>query len=202
MNKILPAILLILTSTILVCGQKTFENKKFGFSMQEPKGWIVTTNDELRKNLEKFDLTEDKLAEIIKNSKTSIMLAAYYKYEPSSKTGIIPKIQVDVRPNPTKDFQHFKTSLTQFTTNLKKYFTDYELIQEPQEVVVSGVKSVAFVGKFTMKAQSGQQLKVRARVYAIPYKSYFFQVNFVDGQVEEDNSKLFDGLVKTIKIGN
>ena len=45
-------------------------------------------------------------------------------------------------------------------------------------------------------------MKARARIYSIPYKNYFFQISMVDGQVEEDNSKLFDELVKTIKIGN
>ncbi len=36
---------------------------------------------------------------------------------------------------------------------------------------------------------------------AIPYKDYFFQVNFTDGQNGEDCNKEFDALVKTIRIG-
>jgi len=52
-----------------------------------------------------------------------------------------------------------------------------------------------------MKTQFNQILKVRSRAYAIPQKSYFFQINFTDGQIEEDCTKEFDELVKTIKIG-
>ena len=52
-----------------------------------------------------------------------------------------------------------------------------------------------------MKSQSGQELKVRSRTYAIPYRNHFFQVNFTDGQSGEDCKKEFDELVKTIKIG-
>jgi hypothetical protein len=202
MKKILPIILLVLLSTTLLWGQKTFENKKFGFSMQEPKDWIVATNEELKKNLEKFDVTDENLAGMMKTDKGSILLNAFYKYEVAKKAGLIPKIQIDIRPRTTKDFQRFKTSITRSTESFKKYLENYEFIQEPKEIVISGIRSVVFIGKFTMKTQYGQEMKARARVYAIPYKNYFFQVNLVDGQVEEDNSELFDELVKTIKIGN
>lgn len=202
MKKILPLILLILISSAALYGQKTFENKKFGFSMREPENWLVAGNEELKKNLENFDISDEKLEGMLKTAQGTLLLTAYYKYDTEVKEGLIPKIQIDIRPNKTKDFLHFKTSLTKSAENFKKYFEDFEFIQEPKEIVVSGIKSVFFICKFTMKLQDGQQLKVRARVYSIPYKNYFFQVNFTDGQVEEDNSKLFDELVKTIKIGN
>ena len=52
-----------------------------------------------------------------------------------------------------------------------------------------------------MKTQNGQEMKVRSRTYAIPYKNYFFQLNFTDGQTCEDYNEEFDELVKTIQIG-
>jgi hypothetical protein len=201
MKKILPAILLILISTA-ICAQKTFENKRFGFSMREPENWLVASNEELKKNLDKFDISDEKLEAMLKTAQGSLLLTAYYKYDPEVKEGLIPKIQVDIRSNKTRNFEHFKTSITKSAENFQKYFENFEFIQPPQETVVSGINSIVFICKFTMKLQDGQQLKVRARVYSIPYKNYFFQVNLTDGQVAEDNSKLFDELVKTIKIGN
>ena len=52
-----------------------------------------------------------------------------------------------------------------------------------------------------MTGQDGGDLKVRSRTYAIPYKDYFFQINFTDSKEVEDCSKEFDGILKTIKIG-
>ena len=52
-----------------------------------------------------------------------------------------------------------------------------------------------------MKTKNGQEMKVRSRTYAIPYKNYFFQLNLTDGQFGEDCTKEFDELIKTIKIG-
>ena len=202
MKRIFLITTIILFSMTLLCGQRTFENKKFGFSMEEPKDWVVTTNEELKKNLEKFDLTDEKLAEMAKTGKGKILLIAYYKYELDKKDGLIPKVQVEVLPHNTKNFEQFKTAITNGAKSYKNFFDEFEFIQEPQEIVIAGIKSIVFSGKFSMKTVYDQRLKVRARVYAIPYKNYFFQINMVDGQVEEDNSKLFDELIKTVKIGN
>jgi hypothetical protein len=202
MKKLSPIILLILLSTTLLWGQKTFENKKFGFSMQAPKNWLVIENSELTKNLEKLDLTEADVANLLKNSKTSISLTAYVKYDFKLKSGLIPKIQIDVRLNKAKNLLQFKTAAIQTANDFKKIFGGFEFIQEPKEIEISGIKSVSFIGKFTLKTQKGAELKVKSRVLAIPYKNYFFQITMVDGQVEENNSKLFDEIIETIKIGN
>ena len=202
MKKISLVFMLILLSVNLSFAQKTFEIKKFGFSMQEPEGWIETDSISLKENLENFEFDDEKkFAEMLKTSNKAILLKTYHKYNLDEKEGLIPKIQIDVLPNPTKDYNHFKSSITSSAGGLKKYFDDYEFIKEPTEVTISGIKSVMHINKFSIKMQDGQILKVRARVYAIPYKTYFFQVNMVDGQTEEDNSAVFDKLVNTIKIG-
>ncbi len=170
--------------------------------MQEPKDWIVVEKSEVVKNLEKFDLTEAGLANLIKNSKGSISMIVYVKYDAKIKSGLIPKIQIDVRANTTKNFSQFKTAINQNAIIFKKMFENFELIHPTKEIEISGIKSVAFTGKFTLTIQEGEELKIRSRVLAIPYKNYFFQVSMVDGQVEEDNSALFDEIIKTIKIGN
>jgi hypothetical protein len=202
MRKNLQAILLIFISATFLLGQKTFESKKFDFSMQEPKDWIIIEKSELIKNLEKLDFTEAELEQLIKNSKGSIPIIVYVKYDHTKKAGLIPKIQIDVRANNTKNFPQFKAALTQFTQSLKEVFEGFEFIQEPKEIEVSGIKSVMFIGRFAIKTQKGEELKVRSRVLAVPYKNYFFQVNLIDGQIEEDNAELFDKIIKTIKIGN
>ena len=203
MKKTLPIITLILISATLVFGQAVFTNKKIGFSMQEPKNWFVITNEQLKENLQNFEIPEKVLAESAKTSKTTVLLTAYVKYESRKNSELNPKIQIDIRPNPTKDFQKFESSVIRNAEVVGKAFENFEFIQKPSETVVSGIKSMFFIGKFSIKTQgNGRELKVRVRVYAIPYKNYFFQVNFVDGQIEEDNSKLFDELLKTIKIGD
>jgi len=201
MRKIVLLVFIITNSLNLVYGQKKFENKEYGFVIQEPKNWIEAGNKELLKNLEKFEVTEENLSKLISNNKGSILLTSFYKYDPKTHAGIIPTIQINVRLKGKSDFEQFKYGMAESAKGFKKYFEDFEFINEISEIEISGIKCVYFIGKFTMKTQSGQEMKVRSRTYAIPYKNYFFQLNFTDGQTGEDCSKEFDELVKTISIG-
>ncbi|WP_152909126.1 hypothetical protein [Chryseobacterium sp. Hurlbut01] len=202
MRKTILLLFIILNSLNLMYAQKQFENKQYEFKIQEPNNWIEASNKELIKNLEKFDVTEENLTKLISDNKGSILLTSFYKYNPKTHTGIIPTIQVNVRTKGNIDFTQFKNSMTESTKSFKTYFEDFEFIKNVTEIEISGIKSICFIGKFTMKTQDGQELKVRSRTYAIPYKNYFFQVNFTDGPLDEDCTAEFDGLVKTIKVGS
>ena len=181
-------------------GQEKFENKQYGFSMTEPDNWIEADNSELLRNLEKFELNEDNLTKFISDRKGSVLLTSYYKYNPKTYAGLIPTIQVNVRTNLTRDFNEFTSLITQSANSFKQYFEDFSFEIEPMVVEISGIDSIYFVGKFTMKGQNGELIKVRSRTYAVPYGNYFFQLNFTDGQ-EEDSSELFEILMQTVKIG-
>lgn len=201
MRKIILLVFIITSSLNLVYGQKNFENKEYGFIIQEPKNWIEASNKVLLKNLEKFEVTEENLSKLISDNKGSILLTSFYKYDPKTHAGIIPTIQINLRAKGKSDFEQFKKGMAESATGFKKYFQDFEFINEITEIEISGIKCVYFIGKFTMKTQNGQEMKVRSRTYAIPYKDYFFQLNFTDGQIGEDCTIEFDELVKTIKIG-
>jgi len=181
--------------------QEPFINKQYEISIQSPNGWITAENKEIIKNLNQYDLSDESLTNILKSHKGSILLTAFYKYDVKSHPGLIPTIQINVRSLVNVDFNSFKKMILQSAETFEKYFEDFEFEEKPKETEVSGMKAMTFIGKFTMKTQYGQDIKVRSRTLAIPYKNYFFQLNFTDGQFEEDTSALFEELIKSIKIG-
>jgi hypothetical protein len=191
--------LILITNSIF--SQEKFSNKQYGFSIDKPIGWIEADNKELLRNLDKFELTEENLTKFINDHKGSILLTSYYKYNPKTHAGLIPTIQFNVRVNGARNFNEFKNVMTQSANSFKNHFEDFEFAVTPTVVEISGVKAIYFVGKFSMQMHNGILMKVRSRTYAVPYGSYFFQLNFTDGQDKEDNSELFDSLIKTIKIG-
>ena len=201
MIKIVLLVFIITNTVNLVYSQKKFVNKEYEFEIQEPKNWIEAGNKVLLKNLENFEVNEENLNKLIANNKGSILLTSFYKYDPKTHAGIIPTIQINVRSKGKIDFEEFKSGMAQSANGFKKIFKDFEFINEITEIKISGLQCVYFIGKFTMNAQNGQEMKVRSRTYAIPYKDYFFQINFTDGQSGEDCTKEFDELVRTIKIG-
>ncbi|MBE8714965.1 hypothetical protein [Sphingobacterium hungaricum] len=202
MKRLILLSFILLHATNLVFGQKIFVNKEYEFAMQEPDNWIEVSNEGLISNLKNLELTEESLSKLISDSKGSLLLTSYYKYNPQTHPGLIPTIQVNVRAKGNTTFEQFKRSMAESTESFKNYFPDFELIKDITEVEVSGIKSIYFVAKFSMNTQDGQEVKVRSRGYAIPYKNYFFQINFTDGQVGEDCTSEFDQILKTIKIGD
>lgn len=201
MKKIILFLFIIINCLNSVEAQQNFKNKEYGFQIQKPNNWIEADNKKLLKNLEKFDLTEENLTKLISDNKGSILLTSFHKYDPKTHPGLIPTIQINVRSKGRSDFKQFKNSLIESTKNFKTIFENFKFVKEVSEIKISGINSLFFIGQFTMKTQDGQDLKVRSRTYAIPYKNYFFQVNFIDGQVREDCTTEFDELLKTIKIG-
>lgn len=169
--------------------------------MAKPNNWIEADKMELLNNLENFEFSEEELVKIINSGKGSILLAAFYKYNPDTHAGLIPTIQVNVRVNPTRNFNEFRGLITRSANGFEQYFNDFLFDVEPENIEVAGVESIYFVGKYTMQTQFGGVMKVRSRVYAIPYGSYFFQINFTDGQNKEDNSELFERLIQSVNVG-
>jgi len=200
--KNLFLLLLTVFSLNTITGQELFENKQYQFSVEKPTDWILASNDDVLKNLDKYDLSEEKLEAILKTHKNNLLLTSFYKYEIKKHAGLIPTVKINVRSNPTKQFSVFKSMIIESAKGFKTIFPDFEYLEEPKEIEVAGMKCVFFIAKYSMTAQDGTAFKIKSRTYAIPYKNYFFQINCIDGQNLEDASAEFDKLISTIKIGN
>ena len=83
---------------------------------------------------------------------------------------------------------------------MKRNFDNFELVEEPSEVEISGIRSLLVRSRFTMNGGNGQTIKVRSKTYAVPVNDFFYQMNFTDSQDGEDCTAEFDELLKTVTI--
>lgn len=200
MKKLPFLIIIFISFAYSVFGQDTFVNKQYGFAMREPKDWIRTNKTALIDNLAKFELDDAALAKLLKDSNGRILLAAYQKHDPHVKPGLIPTIQIQIRSKSPSTYKQFEQQVIRSIEQFNNVLDEHEIIGEPKEVEISGIRSLLMTSSFIMKTKEGRKLNVRSRTYAIPLATYFFQLNFTDGDEEECSSE-FDALVKTIKIG-
>ena len=200
--KMMKKLLFILLAVVSVSAtaQMRYENKTFKFSMLEPQDWIWANSDDLKQNLDKLEIDEDDLAKIVSDHKGSVLLQSFFKYDPQTHPGIIPAIQINVRERNNADFDLFKEQIVKSSRNLQRVYTDYTFDQDVTETKISGIKSLYFISKFTMKTDNGSEIRVRSRIYVIPMKDYYFQINMTDGVLSEDCSAEFEKLIKSIKI--
>ncbi len=168
--------------------------------MQEPTNWISQSRSNLVDNIKSMDDTQ-RIDAILKNHKGDIAITSFSKFDPSTVAGLIPTVTVNVRKKSTNDFSVFKKELQASTELIKSSFGDFAFLLNPTETEISGIRSVYMVITYTVKRNDGQVLKPRTRVYAIPIKGFFIQVNLIDDQ-DKDCTKEFDELVKTIRIGS
>lgn len=193
---------IVIGLSLQVSAQRIFRDEAYGFSMQEPKDWVLMDKQAVIANINKTISTDEKvLHEAIKNSSGALLMASFAKYEANKHAGLIPTIKINVLANPTQNFEQFNQVVAYNSNSFKNYFPDFVLIKKPEIIEVNGNKGIVFIGTYSLKTTAGGVMKVRTRTYAFPNGKYFFQLNFTDEQGNDADSKLFDDLVQTIKIG-
>ncbi|MEL6639063.1 MAG: hypothetical protein AAFW73_20705 [Bacteroidota bacterium] len=204
MKKILTfwGLYLALATSTGLMAQEVFQNEQYGFSMTSPEGWQVQQEEDILKNLDKYDFDEEQLQELLAKRNGSIPLISFFKYDPKTHAGLIPTIQILVRSNPTPSFEYFEQMINQSAGDLKNVLEDFTLIESPRVVEVSGQPAIFLTGTYSLGTKRGAKLYARTRVYAVPKGAYFFQIAFIDAQEGEDCSELFDALLQSIQISD
>lgn len=192
MIKKLKIVVLVLVFNITtVVAQKIFKADVFDFSIEKPKNWIEANN--YLKEKPKKDTT------YLKEHK-KLMLLSFYKFDVRKHPEtIVPTIEVYVIENPTETFLQFEKSVEKTANELGKYVQDYQLLINPTEIEINNQKAVYYVSTHTLTA--ARIIKFSRRNYQIPYRNYFFQIIFTEEYGKEVDKKLFDDLIKSIKIG-
>ena len=202
MRRHLMCALVLFVYSINCFAQQTFKDERYGFSMEQPKNWLVGDQKLISENLDKIKFDDAALATLIKNNKGSYLLVSFYKYDVTKHAGVIPTIQVNVRNNPTQNFEQFHQTITKSTETLKSYFPDFAFVVKPDTTTINGAQSSYFVGSYTLNGKNGNTGRVRVTNFAFPHGKFFFQVSFIDelGSAE-DESALFARIARSIKIG-
>lgn len=81
---------------------------------------------------------------------------------------------------------------------IKDIFPDFRFTEKPTVKYVNDKKCVFAACDYTLTAHNGQE-KVKLTVYALPINDSFYQITFMDSE-KEDNSKLFEEILKSITI--
>ncbi len=195
-NIILISVLFVYT----ICkAQTTFKNERLGFSIEQPKKWIVAEEGETVQNLkEHIKLDKATLKKLIDTHKGTYQVVTFFKYPINSRHGVIPTIKIVLKNNGTPSFEDFKKSIERSFSGMKDIFPDFKFIEQPTIKYIGDIQCVFAMCDYTLTAYNGQE-KVKLKVYALPVDDSFYQITFMDSE-KEDNSKLFEKVVESIRI--
>lgn len=197
MKNIKWILILLIANTCLA--QNIFKNESLGFSIEQPKNWIIAKDGETLENFKKeIKLDAQTINDLIEQNKGTIQVVTFYKYSLDTTHGIIPTIKVNLRKNYSKSFDTFKNGIDESLIGIKKVFPDFKYLTNPVKSQISGLDCVKAVFTYTLRVKNGEE-KVKITVYAVPVKNQFYQITFMDSE-KEDNTELFNQLAKAIVI--
>src|SRR5690606_10053815 len=192
-------IILLLFIYNLCSAQTIFKNERLGFSIDQPKKWIIAEEGETVQNLkDHIKLDKATLKKLIDTHKGTYQVVTFFKYPINSKHGVIPTIKIVLKNNGTASFEDFKKSIERSYTGIKDIFPDFRFTEQPTVKYVDDKKCVFAACDYTLTAHNGQE-KVKLTVYAVPVNDSFYQITLMDSE-KEDNSIIFEEISRSIRI--
>ncbi|RZL46849.1 MAG: hypothetical protein EOP00_13700 [Pedobacter sp.] len=182
-TKLNLIIFLIFVVSLKSNAQELFNNEKYGFSVDGPKGWLIINYEDIKKP--------------ISHSHGRQNLITYYK-NPNNIDGVVnPTIHIYVVPNNFKDINAFNKKMQR--RRYEKHLANYSLKDKPQLLTIGG-KHGAFEVSTYSTFQKNEDLNVKRRSYVFPTKKFLYCVSLVDEIESEENTAIFKALVESIKI--
>lgn len=176
--------------------QEEFEIKKIGFSMNTPKDWISVKNDEILKNLDNYEFSDEQLDHLLQSNTA---LVTFTKYDLKKHAGIIPTIKISSNKIPTTNISVFLKSIENSIAETRKSLPDIRFVEQPVGVKISGKDALKFAVQYSLK-NAGNEHQIISHSYYILRNGYYISLNFIEEVGKEDNEKVFDDLFQSIKI--
>jgi len=197
MKKLFFLTVLFLMATS-VFAQERLELKQLGFKMDAPMDWFKIGEQGVEHNLNRLDLTDEQEAAMFKSLNAASKLVSYYKYDPVSK-GIIPTINIAVRATRVKSFANFKMHIERASSQMKTLFENF-ITTAPQNVDIDGGKAWITKATYDFKDPAGAIVKLSSEAVYIYKGKYYISINFIEEKGKEDNTLLFNNVIKSIKL--
>lgn len=203
--------ILVLAAFLAVCNftissqNSVISIDEYGFSMAKPDGWHQVEKQILDDSISQLNLSNTAREKLKKDDDDSELLFLFTRYVPDSKRGVNPKVEarlISTGLGRTLSFEEFQPAITSAFRTFSAGNLSYTFLQEPTAVDLSIGRGVYQITRFTIRTNTRTEYTIRSRTLAIPYKTYYFQISFVDEYGGEDCSAVFDELVKSIKISN
>jgi hypothetical protein len=193
------ALLSFSAAAVLAEDPGIFNNPTAGLQLTKPPGWSYVTATQNVGNIKAIKLNDDEFHAAMQKYATAPLVALTKFPEPFGDVN--PSFKVNIKP-----YGKLKGKSPQDLINLalpqfQKLFKDFELVQLPSEVVVSGIKSAYARMNYTMEIPDGRSFPTTSELWIIPHGDYFFMMGAGTRQDEKTGSREeIQSILKTVTI--
>lgn len=198
MSKYLSFVIVFVLSSPLFA-QKSLELKQFGFSMNEPENWFKNQNDEVWKNINRFDLTEQEREAMFKSLNSASNFIAYYKYDPLQTRGIIPTVNVTVRNTKVTTQDKFGLYLVKVNEHMKGVVQNL-VASTPEIIKIGNLTAWLIQSSYDWKDPTGKEVRLNNKTVYLYRDTYYISLALVEEIGKENNNAVFDEILSSIEF--
>ena len=180
----LVLLLLLCISTSLLA-QKVFNSQEFGFSMLEPEGWVKITDRSLDYNI---------------RGQHGYHVISFSKNDPNTYKGLNPMVSISAGVNWRSFDETSRIMMKERALIRGEALSNFKLTRKPEIISFQNLKAIYRLEYYTLKASRKTKFNIRRKSYIVPSGKYLFYIDFIDGQENEDQTKLFEKLIESIKF--
>jgi hypothetical protein len=181
-----------------VFSQEKIELKDLGFSINYPKDWIAFNKSEVIPNIKNYDFNKDVIEAFSKQVNKSVEFITLSKYEPGKYNGIIPTIKIRVEKNTSKNIVELQKALD-LGIKLNETLPNMHFVEKSNIVIINGNQIIRTIIGYTLK-NNDVEYHIKSFKILIPIEKYYISLNFIEEEKKEDNSQLYEELIKSIQI--
>jgi hypothetical protein len=177
----------------------TFRNPTAGFELTKPAEWQYITAAEAQENLKATKLNDQEFqAAMLKYA--TVPMVAMMKY-PEPYDDINPSFKVNIKPLGQLKGRTAVELVSMILPQLQKVFKDYELVQAPVEIEVSGLKAAYARINYSLETVDGSTFPCASELWIVPRGDYFFMLGAGTRQDETTGARSeIQGILKSVKI--
>ncbi len=190
---------IILTSSLSCVSQRTATTPE-GLSFEKPPYWFEGDIEARKASLNRFTFDSGDRAKLMANDKSSGIVAIFYRDDPKKTPGIIPTIQIILRPlGANVSFDQFKKAISD--PKRMAALEEFIYLGDAATTEISGVRSVLLNATFKLR-RDDRVYPIRSRTYAIPRANYFIQISMSDEDDKDWTEKEFTTFISSLKIAD
>lgn len=194
----------LLCFTFLSCSAiakdaNTFSNPTAGLEISKPTAWQFTTAAQAQENLKATKLNDQEFqATMLKYA--SAPMVAMMKY-PEPFDDVNPSFKVNIKPlGPMKGKTPIEI-ISAILPQLQRVFKNYELVQPPMDVEVSGLKAAYARIHYSLETGDGLKFPTSSELWIVPRGDFFFMLGAGTRQDEKTGSRSeIQAILKSVKI--
>lgn len=199
-RTIVLAILLSLGACAALAGdQEIFNNPTAGLQLEKPAEWHYLTAAQNMDNIKSIKLSDDEFHAAMQKYATAPLVAMTKFAEPFEDVN--PSFKVNIKPFGELKGKRPEEVISLVVPQFQHAFKDFELVQPPTQVEVSGIKSAYARMNYTMEIPDGRTFPTTSELWIVPRGDYFFMIGAGTRQDEKTGSrKEIQSILKTVKI--